>query len=154
LNWRLRFLYLAANFYWRLFKPLTIGVKILFLREGKVLLVRHTYQSGWFLPGGGVKKHEFVAAAAHREAAEELGAAIHEMDLFGIYSNVSGGRNDQVILFTSNEFMLGERDQVEIAAAQFFPLDQLPSNVSPGTVRRLREYERWGEDKRPYVRIW
>lgn len=32
--------------YWRLTRKLTVGVRLLAVEDGKVLLVRHTYQDG------------------------------------------------------------------------------------------------------------
>ncbi|WP_322796527.1 NUDIX domain-containing protein, partial [Tepidiforma sp.] len=64
---------------WRLFHPVTIGARVVLAREGKVLLIRHTYRSGWFLPGGGVDKGETLEAAARWEALEEAGARLEEV---------------------------------------------------------------------------
>ncbi|MGH2524933.1 MAG: NUDIX domain-containing protein, partial [Anaerolineales bacterium] len=52
-------------------RPLTVGVKLLLVREGAILLVRHSYKPGWHLPGGGVKKGETLEQAARRETREE-----------------------------------------------------------------------------------
>ena len=43
-------------FWWsRLTRAKTLGVRVLVQAEaGRVLLVRHTYLDGWYLPGGGV----------------------------------------------------------------------------------------------------
>ena len=56
-------------------------------RDKAVLLVKHTYQRDLYLPGGGVKRGETLEEAARREAAEELGAQLMNIHLFGIYSN-------------------------------------------------------------------
>jgi hypothetical protein len=37
-------------------RPLTLGVRLILVKDGSVVLVRHTYQDFWFLPGGGVEK--------------------------------------------------------------------------------------------------
>ena len=53
-----RLLYKLNLFYWKIFKPTTVGVRILLIKEGKIILVKHTYQDCWYIPGGGVKKRE------------------------------------------------------------------------------------------------
>ena len=69
----LRLLYSLRRLYWRLTRPLTVGVRLMAVEEGKVLLVRHTYLDGWYLPGGGVQAGETLEAAICREAGEEVG---------------------------------------------------------------------------------
>jgi 8-oxo-dGTP pyrophosphatase MutT (NUDIX family) len=61
--------------WWRVRRPDTQGVKCLLVHEGRVLFVRHTYgdRELWELPGGGLRRGEDPAAAAAREAREELG---------------------------------------------------------------------------------
>ncbi len=65
MNWKYRLLYLAARCYWRIFRPITLGVKLLLVKDGTIWLVKHSYQHGWFLPGGfsrkaGPIKHQLV----------------------------------------------------------------------------------------------
>ncbi len=44
--------YRLARLYWRLIRPLTLGVRAIVTNErGEVLLLRHTYKSGLYLPG-------------------------------------------------------------------------------------------------------
>src|SRR5207237_10410221 len=44
--------------------------------DGRVLLVRHSYRRRWGFPGGLIARGETPAAAARREAMEEVGLAI------------------------------------------------------------------------------
>ncbi|MDQ0343857.1 8-oxo-dGTP pyrophosphatase MutT (NUDIX family) [Lederbergia wuyishanensis] len=44
------------------------------IQDEKVLLVKHTYQNHWYLPGGGVEKSETLERAIRRECKEEIGA--------------------------------------------------------------------------------
>ncbi|MDZ7727678.1 MAG: NUDIX domain-containing protein [Dehalococcoidia bacterium] len=120
---------------------MTLGVRVLVLRgTDEVLLVRHTYRHGWFLPGGGVDRGpETLQDAATRELHEEAGISIPEVTLVGVYSNLTRIQNDHVVLFTARfEGEPGEHDH-EIAEAAFFPLTALPQDLHRTTARRIEE---------------
>ena len=72
----------AKRFLVRLATPsFTAGAVTLIEREdGRILMVRLAYLKGWSLPGGHLDKHEAAAAAAVREAREEVGLTV---DLLG-----------------------------------------------------------------------
>lgn len=148
----LRLLYSAALIYWRIFRPVRVGVKLLLVREGKALLVKHSYQDAWFMPGGGVKRGERLEAAARREAHEEVGASLGSLTLFGIYSSFQEGKSDHIIVFQCEEFTLKSKKDWEIEKSEFFPLEEPPEKASPGTRRRLQEYRSW--QGQPLVGDW
>lgn len=110
------------------------------VREGQVLLVRHSYQDAWFLPGGGIKRSETLEQAARREAREECGATIKQLEQRGAYTHFYAYRNDHVILFITKDFELSGKMDLEIDQVAFFPLDDLPKDISPGSRRRIEEY--------------
>jgi 8-oxo-dGTP pyrophosphatase MutT (NUDIX family) len=60
-----RLIYLFNRLIWRITSPTTVGVRLILERDQTVLLVQHTYQPHWYLPGGGVKKGETIEAG-HR----------------------------------------------------------------------------------------
>jgi 8-oxo-dGTP pyrophosphatase MutT (NUDIX family) len=125
---------------WRLFHPLTLGVRVALLRDDEVLLIRHTYRAGWFFPGGGVDKGETLAEAARREAEEEAAATIASLELLGVYSHFEEGNSDHVAVFFSREFDLSKfTPNNEIAAREWFRVDALPSDISAATARRIAE---------------
>lgn|SRR5512135_2964236 len=127
---------------WRFFfRPIVVGVRVMMIREGQVLLVRHTYVPGWYMPGGGLNRGETLEQGARREAREEVGAELRNISLVGAYSNFTEWRSDHNALFLSTDFSLsGKRDWREIAEARFFPLDALPDGLWPGHRIRLEEY--------------
>ncbi len=77
------------HFYWRFARAVTLGVRALVVNEaGRVFLVKHSYVSGWHLPGGGVEPGETVAAALVRELSEEGNIEVIEPpQLCGLFYN-------------------------------------------------------------------
>src|SRR5262249_58554609 len=58
--------------YWRFARAMTLGVRALVLdEEGRGFLVKHSYVSGWHLPGGGVEAGETISEALARGVQEE-----------------------------------------------------------------------------------
>jgi 8-oxo-dGTP pyrophosphatase MutT (NUDIX family) len=135
-------LHSIARCYWRITGPMTVGVRILLVCDASVLLVKHTYQDSWHLPGGGVKKRETLSRAIRREVEEEVGARISNFKLFNVYSNFYEGKNDHIALFIFDgpvEMPTHSKTR-EIESVEWFPMDELPEKVSPGTRRRISEY--------------
>ena len=128
---------------WRRFtKPLTLGVRCLVVRgDGHVLLVRHTYLPGWYLPGGGVERGETLEAAVVRELQEEVGVMLRARpQVFHAYSNFREYKSDHVVLFVAREFDVNFKANVEIAEHGFFAPSEPPPDISPATLRRLKEW--------------
>ena len=73
----LAFVYTVYRLLWRITRPITLGVRLMMVKEGKILLVKHSYQPHWYMPGGAVKQGELAQDAAAREAREEVGAELH-----------------------------------------------------------------------------
>ncbi|RLD06404.1 MAG: ADP-ribose pyrophosphatase [Chloroflexota bacterium] len=136
----LHFAYHIRKLTWRVTKPLTVGVRLLLVREQSVLLVKHTYQEKWFLPGGGIKKGETAKEAGRREAQEEVGAELSELTLFGVYANFYQHKSDHIVVLFCDDFTLTGKTDWEIERFNFFPLDDLPPDVSPGCLHRILEY--------------
>lgn len=135
-----KYFYMISRTLWLILKPLSFGVRILMVRDRKILLVMHVYQDHWFLPGGLIERGESVEAAVRRETAEEVGATLHDLSLFGVYTNFEYGKSDHVIVFISRDFSLNGHSDGEIERMAFFDLDDLPESISPGSKRQIERY--------------
>ncbi len=130
--------------WFRLSRPMTIGVRAAVENEaGQVLMVRHTYTTGWYLPGGGLEKNEPAIEALRRELVEEGGIHLTGVPLLvGIYSNHPNFRNDHVVLY---RVPLGFWTSVaatsrgEIAETAWVDPLSPPDGTTPGNRRRLKE---------------
>lgn len=125
----------------RISRGMTLGARVAVLdAAGQVILVRHTYSQGWILPGGGVERGETLATAALREIREEAGIIGEGPALHGIFSNEPVFRGDHVACFVVRKFSrIAWKPNYEIAAAEFFAVDDLPEETTGGTRRRLAE---------------
>jgi len=147
----IRFLYLCYRFYCFVLRPVRLGVRVMLLRNDQVLLVRQTYMPGWFMPGGGLKRGETLEQAARREAREEVGAELADIQFMGAYTGFKEWKTDHNIVFISRDFTLNQRYDREIAEMRFFSLNDLPVGLWPGHRRRLeeilaaKEYPQFGE---------
>jgi ADP-ribose pyrophosphatase YjhB (NUDIX family) len=136
----------ARRIVWRVYGPRTIGVRGLVVDEhNHVLLVRHSYgPPTWHLPGGGVKRRESLVRALERELGEEAGIEIEgPPKLLGAYSNMSEGKSHHITVFVVDRW---RRDadappDKEIAAVDLFDAAALPADTSPGTRRRIEEWQ-------------
>jgi len=130
----------------------SLGVRAIVLNKaGEILLVKHSYESGWFLPGGGVDKNESIQAAVKRELKEEAGiCVVGEPKLFACYIHSILGAMDYPFLFIIQDYTEIKANSPEIAEYGFYPYEALPETTSPGTLRRLKEYF----DKVPVSEKW
>ncbi|WP_029059129.1 NUDIX domain-containing protein [Stappia stellulata] len=132
---------LTAN---RLRRSMTLGVRVAaYSDDGRILLVRHGYMPGWYLPGGAVDAGETLAEAAERELLEETGVrARARLRLFSMYLNARMSPRDHVALFCLDKVLMADpppRPGLEIRESGFFALADLPDDTTPATRRRIAE---------------
>jgi 8-oxo-dGTP pyrophosphatase MutT (NUDIX family) len=142
------------HFYWRFARGMTLGVRALVLDEnGRVFLVKHSYISGWHLPGGGVEVGETLLQAVARELREEGNIDITEPpQLHAMFFNDRVSRRDHVALFVVRGFrqIAAPVPDHEIVAHGFFAIDAMPNDTTAATRARIVEVlggapasERW-----------
>jgi len=124
-------------------RPMTLGVRAVVIDgDDSVLLVRHSYVSGWHFPGGGVEVGETCMEAISRELKEEASVALEgPPPLHGIFLNAQSSRRDHIVVYLVRDFrLLGERaPDWEVREARFFPRSALPEGTTAGTLARLAE---------------
>ena len=133
----------TVHLFGRLTRSMTLGVRAFVIGpDRRLFLVKHSYVSGWHLPGGGVEPGETVIDALIRELREEgnLEPTAPPV-LHGVFLNDRLSRRDHVAVFVVREFRaLGEPvPDFEIIAHGFFPLDELPNDTSAATRARIVE---------------
>jgi 8-oxo-dGTP pyrophosphatase MutT (NUDIX family) len=144
----------VLHVYWRFARGMTLGVRALVVaRDGRIFLVKHSYVSGWHLPGGGVEPGETLIDALIRELHEEGNIEPTAPPvLHGMFFNDRASRRDHVAVFVLRDFrQLGEPvPNREIVAHGFFPLNELPNDTTAATRARIAEVlggapmsERW-----------
>ncbi len=128
--------------FWRLRRPVTVGVRAFVVRDSTVLLVRHRAgQEPWSLPGGGVARYERLAEATRREVHEETGVTVRIERLLGIYDSFHDGVSNYIVVFICTP--LGDPHpprSLEIAEARFFSMDATPTGMDSGSRRRITDY--------------
>jgi 8-oxo-dGTP pyrophosphatase MutT (NUDIX family) len=133
----------VLHFYWRFARAMTLGVRALVIDgEGRIFLVKHSYVSGWHLPGGGVEAGETLVEAAARELREEGNIELTAPPrLHGIFFNSRASRRDHVALFVVRAFrqVAAPVPDREIVAHGFFAPDALPAETTASTRARITE---------------
>ena len=144
----------VLHVYGRFARAMTLGVRALVVDEsGRIFLVKHSYVSGWHLPGGGVEAGETLAQALARELREEGNIELTEPPRrHGLFFNDRDSRRDHVVLFVVHGFRQSAAPvpDHEIVAHGFFAVDALPNDTTAGTRARIIEVlggapisERW-----------
>lgn len=131
------------HLYWRFARGMTLGVRAVVLDgDGRVFLVKHSYVSGWHLPGGGVEVGETFRDALRRELVEEGRIElIGEPPLHGLFHNSHVSRRDHVAVYVVRQFSQDRLPEAnhEIVACGFFDATALPEETTRGTRLRIAE---------------
>ncbi len=120
------------------------GAQAIVSKGDTVLLVRTRYRPFWELPGGKAERYEAPEVTAIRETKEETRVFIKSFDRkLGTYTHNYLKRRVTIHVYIADEWE--ELDlwtpNMEISDRKFFPLNELPKDISPHTLRRLEEYK-------------
>jgi 8-oxo-dGTP pyrophosphatase MutT (NUDIX family) len=144
----------AIHFYWWFSRGATLGARAMVIDgSGRVFLVKHSYVSGWHLPGGGVETGETALEALTRELAEEgniqlVGTPV----LHGLFFNRRTSRRDHVALYIVRDFRQDGQPvpNHEIVEHGFFAPGALPEDTGRATRARIAEVF----DGAPVSELW
>ena len=118
-------------------------------KEGRILLQLRSDNHCWGYAGGSVELDEDVEEAAKRELFEETGLIAKELTLFGVFSGKDTHyvypNGDEVsnvdIVYICKDYsgdLLCQEGEVD--ALKFFPIDQIPDNISKPIEKQLEKY--------------
>jgi ADP-ribose pyrophosphatase YjhB (NUDIX family) len=127
---------------------LMVGATVLvFDSENRLLLLKRADNQCWGPPGGAVEPGEVVEEAARRETLEETGLEIGEITLFGVFSGDDQfyryPNGDEVHNVTITYLARVNGGKVQLSPEhtdwKYFPLDKIPSEISPPIVPVLEK---------------
>lgn len=137
----MKFYRIVKNIILSLLAKRTIGARALVIRGNQVLLVKHTYQPQWYTVGGAIEVGETPLQAITRELKEEVGAILNSQPkLFSVYYSRKEKRDDYIIFYLVTAHEFEDVNSPEILEKKWFPINQLPSDISPATQRRINEH--------------
>lgn len=140
--------------YSRFARGMTLGVRAVVLdSDNRVFLVKHSYVTGWHLPGGGVETGETFMGSLKRELIEEGRIEMTgEPRLHGLFFNRRISPRDHVAVYIVRAYRqdrMPERNH-EIIACGFFAVADLPPETTRGTRARIAEVL----ENRPVTEDW
>lgn len=135
--------------WWRIRKPVIHGCRVLALdQQGRVLLVRHSYGSGnWMPPGGGVKPGEDPLAAAAREFREEIGVVLEAPRLIAATHDAFHGADNVSYIIAGACSGAIAPDGREIVAAAFFAPGEWPEAMTDRLKESIEMWLEGGEEE-------
>ncbi|WP_346839734.1 NUDIX domain-containing protein [Microbulbifer sp. SAOS-129_SWC] len=103
-----------------------VGMVYFVERGDQLLLVKHSYQDKWGLPGGWLDKNETFEQSVRRELREELGVGLTNIEMLEVHKIPSS----QIIDIAVRGQLQGDKLKIgdgEIAEFRFFDKDALPA---------------------------
>ena len=119
-----------------------LGVGAVVLDGGRVLLVQRAnepFQGWWSLPGGIVETGESLKDAIRREMLEETGLEVEPLQILEVFESIRPAYHfvviDYLCRITGGELCAAS----DAASAQWFPVRDLPDNLTTGAPEVIRK---------------
>lgn len=126
-----------------------VGTSVIAVRDGKVLLQRRADIGLWSYPGGCMEPGEEPEESAKREFLEETGYIAQELKLYGVfagekrhytYPNGHEVYITDIVYYCSKCIDSGGKHDNEVLEVNWFPLSNLPHELTPTTEDILRKF--------------
>jgi 8-oxo-dGTP pyrophosphatase MutT (NUDIX family) len=109
----------------------------------KGLMMLRTDNDCWCFPGGGIELGEEAEETAKREAFEETGLIVENLELFDVFSGkdlyYKYPNGDEVynvdIVYMTAKFSGTANTNDESKGYRFFDMDKMPENISPPIIK-------------------
>jgi 8-oxo-dGTP pyrophosphatase MutT (NUDIX family) len=132
-----------------IWSPTAMGVAGAVIDDrGQILLVKHRYNPGWRLPGGGVNRGEPVQDAVLRELSEEVGLTGGACEFFGLYVRKAGWATAVIAVYRIRGAQVNFRPNLEIKEICYADPARPPQGCTQAARKRLRELA--GAELSPY----
>ena len=105
----------------------------------RILLVKHRYNPGWRLPGGGVNRGEPPQAAVLRELSEEVGLTGGTAEFFGLYVRKAGWATAVIAVYRVRGAQVNFRPNLEIKEICYADPAAPPEGCTQAARKRLME---------------
>ena len=123
-----------------LLHPLDVGAAAIVEQAGRIVLVRHSYKSGWMFPGGAVERGAPPAAAIIRELQEEIGLTQSAPpQLLGVFVRRRLWATNMILLYRVRDAVFVFKPNWEILEVRLADPAKPPLGTAPAVRRRLRE---------------
>jgi len=120
---------------------LTVDIIIRVTRGTVVLIERKNPPYGWALPGGFVDYGESLEVAAWREAREETGLEVEDLEQFRVYSDPHRDPRHHTVSVVFAALGKGTPKAADDAkSVKVFRIDELPANLAFDHARILADY--------------
>jgi ADP-ribose pyrophosphatase YjhB (NUDIX family) len=115
-----------------IFRPKSLGVKIIIENHNKILMIRIGYaHKKWTFPGGGVKKGESFEKAALREIEEEVGIkTLHLVEMGEYLSDSNFKKNIVKCFYLYTDSSLIKIDNFEVIESGWYDPKEFPQDCS------------------------
>jgi 8-oxo-dGTP diphosphatase len=127
---------------------ITLKARLILYNRGKILLLKQTKPNGgnYTLIGGTIENEEFAKDSLIRESKEEAGLKLEpeDLQLVHVLHKKSSSEQRLTLYFKATRWdgKLRAREQKKFEDVAWFPLSDLPSNLT-NTIRHvLREYRK------------
>jgi 8-oxo-dGTP pyrophosphatase MutT (NUDIX family) len=109
-------------------------------QDNQLLMIKRTDNKCWGIPGGAMELGEDLEDTVKREAKEEIGIDVKELELFGVFSgkdlyyqypNGAEVYNVSVVYMTRNIEEAIELNKDEHSEYRYFDIYHLPTEISP-----------------------